>query len=249
MKKIILLSVMALLASCSNSTYVKEEHKTVHWGYQGNTGPSNWAKISPKYSACLGKNQSPVNLTGFVETDLKPLAFHYNAGGKEIINNGHTIQVNYQKGSSFVLDGTQFNLLQFHFHTPSENNINDKSYPLEAHLVHSDSKGNLAVVAVMFTEGAENTELAKAWSKMPKHTGDKHAFASLLNVNSLLPRNKDYYRFNGSLTTPPCSEGVRWVVMKKAMTVSKAQIEEFAHVLHHPNNRPIQATNARLIMK
>jgi len=130
-----------------------------------------------------------------------------------------------------------------------ENHINGKSYPLEAHLVHADSQGNLAVVAVMFEQGKANSLLAKAWKSMPNHAGDKHQLTNLINVDELLPKSKDYYRFNGSLTTPPCSEGVRWLVMKNAVSASKEQISEFKHALHEPNNRPIQALNSRIVVQ
>lgn len=220
-----------------------------HWGYSGHQGPDNWASLSADYSACSGKNQSPINLTGFIESEMQPIKFNYKTGGKEILNNGHTVQVNYKKGSSISIDGMEFNLLQFHFHAPSENHINGKSYPLEAHFVHADKNGHLAVVAVMFEQGSSNAELAKAWSKMPKHEGDKSSFSGLISAANLLPGNHDYYRFNGSLTTPPCSEGVRWFVMKDSVKASKAQIDSFKGALHSANNRPLQALNARMILK
>ena len=220
-----------------------------HWGYSGHQGPENWAKLSADNYSCVGKNQSPINLSGFTESQLKPITFNYKSGGHEILNNGHTVQVNYKKGSNIEIDGKIFNLLQFHFHAPSENHINGQSYPLEAHLVHTDKKGNLAVVAVMFAKGVENKELNKAWKMMPKHKGDKHTLSNLVDVVKILPKQQDYYRFNGSLTTPPCSEGVRWLVMKHIASASKQQIEAFKHVLHEPNNRPLQAINARTILK
>ena len=154
-------SILLACAMFASSNAFSAGHGA-HWGYSGEEAPENWAKLSADNFACSGKNQSPINLTGFIESELAPLAFNYSAGGHEIVNNGHTVQVNYQEGSSIKIDGTQFNLLQFHFHAPSENNINGHSYPLEAHLVHADKDGNLAVVAVMFKEGAENKGLAAA---------------------------------------------------------------------------------------
>ena len=243
MKKSILLAC-AILAS---SHAFASEH--AHWGYSGEGAPENWASLSGDNFSCTGKNQSPINLTGFIESELAPLVFNYQAGGNEIVNNGHTVQVNYQKGSGINVDGKQFNLLQFHFHAPSENNINGESYPLEAHLVHADKDGNLAVVAVMFKEGAENKGLATAWKQIPMHEGDKNTFAQSIDANDILPTNKAYYRFNGSLTTPPCSEGVRWFVMKEVVTASKAQIEAFKATMHGVNNRPLQAVNSRVILE
>lgn len=219
------------------------------WGYSGEEGPDNWVKLSADYSACAGSNQSPVDLTGFIEADLEAIEFDYKPGGHEILNNGHTIQINYAAGSSIVVDGTKFELKQFHFHAPSENLIKGKSYPMEAHLVHADSNGNLAVVAVMFEAGGENQALAKAWAQMPDKAGINSTLNTTIAVDDVLPSVRDHYRFNGSLTTPPCSEGVRWLVLKKSIPASMDQIEQFAHAIHHPNNRPIQATNARLILK
>ena len=219
------------------------------WEYSGEAGPENWAKLSPEYGACAGKNQSPINLSGLIDAKLKPIAFSYKAGTTEILNNGHTVQVNAAEGSSITVDGIQFDLKQFHFHAPSENLINGKSYPLEAHLVHADKDGNLAVVAVMFNAGTASAALEKAWAQMPKNSGDKVDLSAKLSPLDLLPKNRDYYRFNGSLTTPPCSEGVRWLVMKHPASASKEQIETFAHVMHHPNNRPVQAVNARPVLE
>ncbi len=220
-----------------------------HWEYSGEAGPENWAKLSPEYGACAGKNQSPINLGGLIDAKLKPIAFSYKAGTTDILNNGHTVQVNAAAGSSITVDGIQFDLKQFHFHAPSENLIKGKSFPLEAHLVHADKDGNLAVVAVMFREGKANKALEKAWAQMPSKEGDKIALTAKLSSQEILPKNRDYYRFNGSLTTPPCSEGVRWLVMKASVSASKEQIEAFTHVMHHPNNRPVQAVNARPVLE
>ncbi|MCM2679417.1 carbonic anhydrase [Echinimonas agarilytica] len=220
-----------------------------HWGYSGKTGPQNWYNLSEANASCEGQNQSPIDLSGFVESTLSAIDFSYQAQGHEIINNGHTVQVNFETGSQIKLDQHQFNLVQYHFHSPSENHINGKSYPLEVHMVHADADGALAVVAVMFDEGAENEGLAKAWASLPKHAGDKHSLSTPVSAFDLLPKSQDYYRFNGSLTTPPCSEGVRWLVMKQPLTASKAQISSFQSTLHEPNNRPIQPLNARVVMQ
>ncbi|HEY7865650.1 MAG TPA: carbonic anhydrase [Psychromonas sp.] len=221
----------------------------VHWGYAGQHGADHWAQLSADNFACSASNQSPVNLTGFIEADLTPIIFNYKAGGSEILNNGHTVQINYQSGSTINIDGSEFALLQVHFHAPSENHIDGKSYPLEAHLVHADKAGNLAVVAVMYEQHNENLTLAGAWQQMPKHKGDKQQLNRPFNIDGILPDNRDYYRFNGSLTTPPCSEGVRWLVLKETVSVSAKQIKAFSAALTGPNNRPIQATNARIILK
>jgi carbonic anhydrase len=221
-----------------------------HWGYEGEAGPQNWGKLDAKFAACAsGKNQSPIDLKAFVEADLKPLKLDYKAGIADILNNGHTVQVNYGAGSSLAVDGVSFELKQFHFHAPSENKISGKPFPLEGHLVHADKDGNLAVLAVMFQEGAANALITRLWEKMPNKAGDKSAFPTGLSVSQLLPKERDYYRFNGSLTTPPCSEGVRWFVMKKPATASKAQIQQFSKAVGVANNRPIQPTHARSVLQ
>jgi carbonic anhydrase len=223
--------------------------EAAHWTYSGAEGPENWSKLSPEFGACAGKNQSPINLTGFIEAELEPIKISYQAGGNEILNNGHTVQVNYAAGSSILVDGIPFELKQFHFHAPSENHINGKSYPMEAHLVHADKEGNLAVVALMFREGTENKELAKIWPLIPKAANEKITLPSPVAAAQLLPPDRDFYRFNGSLTTPPCTEGVRWLVMKTPVSASKEQVDVFSEVMHHPNNRPVQPVNARPVLQ
>ncbi len=240
-KQIVVYALAILISGCAT--------QSAHWGYSGDGGAKNWATLSADNFACSGKNQSPINLSGFIEADLSPIQFNYKTGGHEILNNGHTIQINYEKGSSIKVDGITFHLLQFHFHAPSENHINDKSYPLEVHFVHADSDGNLAVVAVMYEEGVENIGLKNIWSAIPKHAGEKNSFSKLAGAEDFIPKNRDYYRFNGSLTTPPCSEGVRWLVIKSIETASKQQIAAFTQVLLEPNNRPLQAINARTVLQ
>jgi carbonic anhydrase len=227
---------------------VTQATENSQWSYSGATGPDNWATLSSKFSDCSGRNQSPVDLNSFIEAELKPIKFVYNAGN-QVINNGHTIQVNSGGGGYIELDNQKFRLLQFHFHAPSENHIKGKSFPMEAHLVHGDDQGNLAVVAVMFEEGSENPILQQVWQVMPKQAGGKKNLSSPLHPYKLLPTQRSYYRFNGSLTTPPCTEGVHWIVMKRAVSASVEQIRMFEEVMHHPNNRPIQALNSRMILR
>lgn len=237
----------AAMLLASFSAFAAEHH--AHWGYNGETGPENWAKLTPEFGACAGKNQTPVNLTGFIKADLKPLKFNYKTGGSQILNNGHTVQVVYDAGSNVVIDGVEYGLKQFHFHAPSENLIQGESYPLEGHFVHADKDGNLAVVTVMFKEGHENSALKNLWAHMPAKEGDKIALSPAFNAQTLFPNNHAYYRFSGSLTTPPCTEGVRWIVLKKPAFVSKAQIDAFKKVMGQDNNRPVQAINAREILE
>jgi len=233
---------------CLSGTAMSDEK--AHWTYSGDEGPQHWGELDSKYAACAaGKNQSPIDLSGMIDGKLPKIAVDYKAGGNEIVNNGHTIQVNYAPGSSITVSGHTFELKQFHFHSPSENTIEGKSYPMEAHFVHADKDGNLAVIALMFQEGAANAELEKAWAHMPEEADEKGSLPAAVDANALLPHKHTYYRFNGSLTTPPCSEGVWWLVMKSHASASKEQLEKFAHTLHHPNNRPVQPVNARMILQ
>ncbi len=229
---------------------VKKVKEKAHWGYTGHGSPEKWAELSPDNKMCgVGKTQTPINITTSLDADLEPLKISYTKDSKEILNNGHTVQVNIEAGNTMDVEGLSFELKQFHFHTPSENHIDGKSFPLEAHFVHIDKKGNIAVLALMFEEGKENKQLAKIWDNMPKNADEKSQLKLAHIASSLLPENKEYYRFAGSFTTPPCTEGVRWMVLKTPVTVSKAQVEKFLNIMHHPNNRPIQATNARVIAK
>lgn len=239
-----------LVIAAMGMSAAAESEMDLHWTYSGPEGPEHWGELDSEFSDCSsGTNQSPVNLTGMIEGNLPPIEVLYKDGGNEILNNGHTIQVNYAPGSTISVSGHTFELKQFHYHSPSENSIEGHSYPMEAHFVHADEDGTLAVIAVMFEVGEENAELEKAWAHMPEHAGEKHSLSSMIDASSLLPQNRDYYRFNGSLTTPPCSEGVWWLVMKHFETASKAQLEKFANTMQHPNNRPIQPLNARMIVQ
>ncbi len=241
-----------------NSTKaVKVEHKEAHeahahkhWGYMGDFSPKHWSEVKKEFNMCSeGKQQSPINVVPTKDIELKPLDLQYKTGSETIINNGHTVQINVKDGSMLKIDGADYKLKQFHFHVPSENNINGEAYPLEAHFVHATDDGKLAVIAVMFEEDKENPILAKAWKKLPSLKVGEATKCGLTTeeIKALMPKNKDYYKFNGSLTTPPCSEGVKWHVYKNALTASKEQINIFFNLFSFPNNRPVQDTNKRII--
>lgn len=246
MKKFIVMTgAVALLAGSAYAGGGK-----AHWGYSGNEGPEHWAELSKEYEMCgKGKNQSPINITGLIEAELSPISFSYQGSALDVVNNGHTIKASYDAGSTITVDGHTYKLLQVHWHTPSENHIEGKSFPMEAHFVHADNDGNLAVIGVMYTKGAENAAIAPVWNNMPAKAGGTSKAAATISAMDMMPKSKDYYRFNGSLTTPPCSEGVRWMVMKQPVTASAAQIEKFHSTFHGDTNRPIQAVNARPVLK
>ncbi|MDI1361969.1 carbonic anhydrase family protein [Methylotenera sp.] len=227
----------------------KGGHKP-HWAYEGKEGPENWAKLSPEFATCdAGRNQSPINIEDSIHAAIKSLKAIQKFPAKDIFNNGHTVQINFKEGNMLALDNGAFQMKQVHFHAPSENTIHGKSFPLEAHFVHADAKGNLAVIGVMFTEGKANPALAKLWEQLPEEEGEPIALKNRVMPSEFMPDNKNYYRFSGSLTTPPCSEGVRWLLMKNPITASKEQIDAFKKAVHHSNNRPVQALNGRVIIE
>ena len=226
----------------------KTEDKGAHWGYNEDLGPKEWSNLDEKYRMCEnGLNQSPINITNTVDARLNPLTFEGKAKATSFENNGHSVKINFNGSNSLNIDNQKYNLKQIHFHTPSENQIDGVSYPMEAHLVHSNSKGALAVVSVMFEMGEDNMVLNKLLRNLPEKKGDKHELKSVILGYDILPEIKDYYRFNGSLTTPPCTEGVKWFVLKTPVPVSKSQLADFDTVMP-TNNRPIQDINARTIL-
>ena len=224
--------------------------ETTHWGYDAESGPAHWGDISPQFNTCsTGKNQSPIDIDRIVDGNLDSFKGSYHLGSEVIENNGHTVEVKTQSGNYVMIDGIRFELRQFHFHSPSENHIKGKAFPLEAHLVHQDKDGNLAVVAVMFEMGKDNPAIAKLWTEMPKRQGESNVLSHPVNVQQILPHSDQYYRYDGSLTTPPCTEGVRWLVMKQPVSISEQQLKQFVAAVHTPNNRPVQPLSARVVLE
>lgn len=221
-----------------------------HWTYTGKTGAAHWGDLDAGFAECsTGKAQSPIDIRAAKKADaLRPIGFDYAAGPAEVVNNGHTIQVNLPAAGSVNLGGDVYQLLQFHFHTPSEEKVNGKAYPLVAHLVHKDAAGRLAVVGVLFRQGRENAALKAVFDGLPAREGEKLALAQPLNATDLLPADRAYWAFEGSLTTPPCSEGVRWQVLRQPVEVSAAQLRAFRK-LYSMNARPVQPLNGRVVQQ
>jgi len=223
------------------------EHK--HWGYADETGPQHWSEIDPKFRMCkLGVNQSPVDLNRFIDAKLPKLGITYAGISKDVVNNGHTIKVTTVGKNEVIVDGIPFHLVQYHFHTPSENTIEGKQFPMEAHFVHKSKDGEYLVIALMFQEGAQNRALQKVLSYLEPKVGHKKALKEMFNPGDFFPKKLDYYRYDGSFTTPPCTEGVRWIVLKRPVEASKAQIEQM-HKIMGSNNRPTQPLHARVILR
>ena len=235
---LVIFAMAAALPAAAN------EGKHAHWGYAGAEGPDHWGGLCH-----TGKSQSPIDVDHLVERDLPSLDFKYQQGGYRVVNNGHAVQVDFKPGSQITVDGRPFPLKQLHFHAPSENTIDGKRFPLEAHLVHADAKGQLAVVAVMFEDGADNPWLAAISASVPPRAETENDLAKPIAASELLPTQLDYYRFSGSLTTPPCTEGVRWLVLKHPVTASKREIEQLHAAIGHDNARPLQLLNDRVVQQ
>lgn len=221
---------------------------SVHWGYGENNGPKKWGDLDKQFALCkVGKAQTPIDIIPSQTKKTKQnIVFTYDEKTQTITNNGHSVQVDLKdSASSLQFNNTTYELVQFHFHTPSENHINGVAYPLEAHFVHKNAKGGLLVVSVLYKEGAENKALDKIIKNLPKTANSSKKFQKF-DIQSLLPESKGYYEFVGSLTTPPCSENVQWVVMKTQPEVSSKQFKSLESVLHH-NARDIQPLNKRVV--
>lgn len=221
-----------------------------HWGYKGDNSPQHWGSLSEAFSVCdIGKNQSPVDLKEAIKTDIRSVQFSYQPQSYKAENNGHTLQISPLSGSQKIEIGSKtFELKQFHFHTPSEHTFKGKNFPMEAHFVHQTASGEIAVLAVIFREGGENAALTPVIAKRLA-VNESAELPAKLDISGFLPTDREHFRLNGSLTTPPCSEGVNWVIFKVPVTVSKAQIAAMRAILGQDNNRPVQPINSRIVIE
>ena len=216
------------------------------WSYEGETGPANWGR-HPKWSQCAtGTRQSPIDLRDGMKVDLEPIVFDYRPSAFNVVDNGHTIQVNVGPGNTISLGGKSYELLQFHFHRPSEERINGKGFEMVIHLEHKDTEGKLAVVAVLLERGKAQNMIQTVWNNLPLEKNDTVTPSIVINVADVLPARRDYFTYMGSMTTPPCSEGVLWMVMKEPVQASPAQMALFSR-LYPLNARPIQASSGRVV--
>lgn len=220
------------------------------WGYEGKTGPVYWDCLSEEYALCgNGKQQSPIDITESIKADLPPLTFNYHPIPLIIENNGHTIQITADKAGTLKIGENAYQLVQFHFHTPSEEAINGKRTNMVIHLVHQNIQGELAVVAVLLKTGnIANSCIETLWNLMPKTPGEAQHHEVQIDINQLLPTSQnDYYTFAGSLTTPPCTEGVKWVILKQTVSISPTQLAQYQAV-YTENARPLQPLNDRKVL-
>lgn len=218
-----------------------------HWGYKGEAGPENWGSLKPEFAQCAtGTRQSPIDIRDGIKVQLEAVRFDYKPSSFGVIDNGHTVQVNVESGNSIEVIGRRYDLVQFHFHRPSEERINGRVFDMVAHLVHKDVQGRLAVIAVLLDRGSAHPIIQSVWNNLPLEKGEELPARTTLDVSALLPSDRSYYIYMGSLTTPPCSEGVLWMVMKNPVTISAEQIAIFSR-LYPMNARPIQSAAGRLI--
>jgi carbonic anhydrase len=218
-----------------------------HWAYDGEGGPAAWGRLQPEFSICaIGKRQSPIDIRDGLKLSLDAVTFDYKPSAFKVIDNGHTVQVELAPGNSIEVMGQRFELLQFHFHRPSEESIDGRRFDMVAHFVHKSVEGRLAVVAVLIERGAAQPQLQQVWNNLPLEKGDSVAARAPLDLERLLPEQRGYFTYMGSLTTPPCSEGVLWMVMKQPLQATPEQLGIFAR-LYPMNARPIQSAAGRLI--
>ena len=221
--------------------------ESLHWSYEGAGGPKAWAKLAPEYAKCgNGERQSPIDIRDGMKVDLEPIMFEYRPSGFKVIDNGHTIQANVGGWNAMRVMGRRFKLVQFHFHRPSEETIDGKQFEMVVHLVHKDSEDRLAVVAVLVEGGARQPAIQAVLNNLPLEKGQEVAGTPNLDLNQMLPENRRYYTYMGSLTTPPCTEDVLWIVMKQPVQASAEQLELFSR-MYPMNARPTQAAGNRTI--
>ncbi|WP_445230093.1 carbonic anhydrase [Duganella rhizosphaerae] len=217
------------------------------WSYEGENGPANWGKINPEWAKCgTGNRQSPIDIRDGMKVELEQIAFDYHPSSFNVTDNGHTVQVMLGGGNFITVNNRMYELIQFHFHRPSEERINGKGYEMVMHLVHKDGEGKLAVLALLLERGKPQPVIQTVWNNLPLEKLETLAPSTVLDPMDLLPARRDYFTFMGSLTTPPCSEGVLWLVMKEPVQASPAQMALFSR-LYPLNARPIQPGSGRIV--
>ncbi len=220
-----------------------------HWSYEGSDGPAKWGDLDAANRACsAGVQQSPIDIGETIRAQLSPLRIIWDKRADTIVNNGHTIQLNIGETSVLGYGNANYRLLQFHFHHPSEHLIAGKSFRMEMHFVHANPAGSLAVIGVLMAAGRANAVFNKIVLTMPDKEGPAVMADRAINPNGLLPAARSYYRYSGSLTTPPCSETVDWLLLTEPIQVADADIARFAK-LFPMNARPVQKANRRFVLR
>jgi carbonic anhydrase len=241
-----------LIAAVVSPINLRAQWKTA-WSYEGPRGAEHWSELDPEYAACnAGKEQSPIDIRTAEKTDLSPLRFEYKSEPlKYLINNGYTIRVNYHdtpgSGSFLAVGDKRYQLTQFHFHRPSEEYIHGKPYDMVLHLMHKADDGSVLGVAVLIKAGGANAAVQQVWNHMPEAKSSEEEIPGVeVNPAEMLPHDLDYYEYMGSITAPPCTEGVTWIVLKTPIELSREQIDAFAKLYPH-DVRPLQPLNGRVV--
>ena len=218
-----------------------------HWSYEGDSGPANWSKINVDWGKCgTGNRQSPIDIRDGMKVELEQISFDYHPSSFNVVDNGHTVQVGVGSGNYITVQNRMFELQQFHFHRPSGDRINGKTYEMVVHLVHRDAEGRQAILALMLERGMPQATIQTVWNNLPLEKFDTMSPSILLDPMEMVPTRRDYYTYMGSMTEPPCSENVLWLVMKQPVQASAAQMALFSR-LYPLNARPLQPTNGRII--
>ena len=251
-KALVRITLLGSLIFCAHSTFAQGKPAADRpWGYSGSNDPGHWGDLESDFVECkVGTHQSPIDIRDAKEAELAPIHFDYKLSPLKIINNGHTIRVDYEPGSSVTIDGISLPLTQFHFHHRSETEIDGQKYDMELHLVHQDpAAGRTAVVAILIKSGSENAFLRDLLSHLPPKIGEEvERKKVVINAADFLPADQNYYVFDGSLTTPPCTENVKWYVLKTPIEASPSQVAAFAK--YYPDNaRPIQPLDGREVLQ
>ena len=237
LRLVCIISLMTILSACGGKA-------PVEWGYQGPGAPEHWASLSPDFAACAnGKQQSPIDITGYQSGDPGPISFSYATAEATLRNDGRQVHVDYTPGNMAMLGGREYALKSAHLHSPSEHMVDGESFPAELHMVHSDSDGRLAVVGVLFRFGDPSPVVQSILDEAPPPDGTSNASIPL---PAPFPTDLSYYRYDGSKTTPLCDEPVDWHVLRQPMTISREQVEGLLSLSGGPNNRPVQPVGDRV---
>ncbi len=219
----------------------------IRWGYTGEGAPDRWGQLTPEFRQCaIGTRQSPIDIRDTIRVDQEKIQFDYRPSKFAVVDNGHTVQVNVAPGNSMEVMGRRYELQEFHFHRPSEERINGRQYDMVAHLTHKDADGRLATIAVLLERGQDQPLIQAVWNHLPLEKGDTYEAPIPIDLNQLLPKDRGYFTYMGSMTTPPCTEGVLWMVFRQPVQLSTQQISIFSR-LYPMNARPLQAGSGRLI--
>ncbi|HVN17256.1 MAG TPA: carbonic anhydrase family protein [Dongiaceae bacterium] len=250
MRTLRFVSIVCSILIAALACMAQEHHPEHTWDYGDALGPSHWGDLKPEFAPCKnGHHQSPIDIRNTQKAALPPILFEYKPSPLHIIDNGHTVMVNYSPGSFISVGEKRYQLKQFHFHRPSEEKINGKSFDMTVHLVHAGADGKLAVVAVLLEQGEDSPLVHELWNDLPKEKEKEEFFDKVqIDLSQILPRDRGYYTFSGSLTTPPCSEDVTWYVLKHPTTVSAKEIRRFSQ-LYRNDARPTQPLYDRIVLE